>query len=316
MKNFSLLFGFLIIAPFTTAFQAQAQDLQFNRYHTQDEINQFMRDEATKYPSLVKFKILGKSEQGREISYVIIGKHASAPALYYNGTHHGDEWSSTESILGLIDYLLNHQSDSTVSALLSSYNFYIQPLVNPDGHAAQDRMDPEGRDPNRDYAWAGRSEQDSFKIPVIVLVKQLMDQIKPRAAAAYHSGIEEVLWSWCYTDQATPDADLLTEITKTTATAMGFDRYMQSYFDYETDGEFIDYAYMKYHTTALTFEVSEIKTPPASDLAGIVQNSIRGALAFATAIQNVDLGLVKPHANAYEQARSTWKHSTAAVRLE
>jgi hypothetical protein len=147
-------------------------------------------------------------------------------------------------------------------------------------------------------------------------VKNLMDQIKPRAAAAYHSGIEEVLWSWCYTDQPTPDADLLTTITKTTAEAMGFDRYMQSYFDYETDGEFIDYAYMKYHTTALTFEVSEIKTPPASDLADIVANSIKGALAFATAIQNTDLGLVKTHGTEYQSARRTWKHSTAAVRLE
>jgi predicted deacylase len=310
MKTVLIFFG-LFAASFT-----QAQEIHFNQYHTQDEINQLMRDEAKNHPELVKFAVLGKSEQGREVSYVAIGKKAGAPALYYNGTHHGDEWSSTESILALMDYLVVHANDPTISSLLSSYTFYLQPLVNPDGHAARTRTDPHGRDPNRDYAWSGRAETSSFKVPVIALVKKLMDQIKPRGAAAYHSGIEEVLWSWCYTSQKTADANLLLQITKKTAEAMGFDRYMQSYFDYQTDGEFIDYAYMKYNTIALTFEVSNAKTPAVSQLNEIVQNSVKGAIAFAQAIQDTDLGLIRYHATDYERARSTWTHSPFPVRLE
>jgi len=315
MKNGLALFGILFLSFGVN--QASAQDIQFNRYHTQEEINQFMRDEAAKYPKFIQFKILGKSEQGREVSYVMIGTRPGAPAFYFNGTHHGDEWSSTESILGLIDYLANHAFDAKVSALLNSYTFYLQPLVNPDGHFAQNRMDPHGRDPNRDYSWSGRSDADSFKIPVIVLVKNLLAEIKPRAAAAYHSGIEEVLWSWCYTNNATPDASTFLQITKKTAQAMGFTRYMQSYFDYVTDGEFIDYAYTQYHTTALTFEVSTVKTPAAADLPAVVQRSILGAMAFIEAIQDKDLGLIPSKGNSeYEAAKRTWTPSADPVRLE
>jgi len=307
-----LIFLFLIF--FGT--QTHAQDLQFNRYHSQDEINQFLRDEATRHPDLVHFTVLGKSKEGREISYVAVTKTPGTPALYYNGTHHGDEWSSTEAILGLIDYLVTHKDDANIDGLLKAYTFYLQPLVNPDGHAARTREDSLGRDPNRDYAYAKRSEAKSFKVPEIALVKKLMDQIHPRAAAAYHSGIQEVLWSWCYTSKGTPDADLLEQITQKTAESMGMNRYMQSYYDYPSDGEFIDYAYMKYHTVALTFEISDDKPPPAADLAAIVQNSIRGALTLATMIQNKDLGLIHVHPGQYLRDRLNWTPSHEALRLE
>jgi hypothetical protein len=294
-----------------------AQDLHFNAYHTQEEINLFMRNEAMKYPNLVHFQILGSSKQGREISYVTVGTRTDAPAIYFNGTHHGNEWSSTEGILGLIDFLVTHAADPAISAYLNSYTFYLQPLVNPDGHAAQDRMDSLGRDPNRDYSWSGRADANSFKVPEIQLVKKLMEQIKPRAAAAYHSGIEEVLWPWCYSSQATSDASTLLQITKETADAMGFNRYMQSYFDYVTDGEFIDYAYFKFHTTALTVEVSTIKIPPASDLAPIVDRSVKGALAFVKAIQESDLGILPKRSTFdFERIRSQWTPSTESIRLE
>jgi hypothetical protein len=289
-------FQFFVFAWVTSfvgfSFQAKADDLTFTSYHTQPQIAQFLRSEAQKYPSLVTFKVLGSSRQKREIAYVTVSNKAlgSVPALYFNGTHHGDEWSATEGILGLIDYLVTHRADPQVAGLLDHYAFYLQPLVNPDGHIAKTREDSQGNDPNRDYSFPDQSDADSFKLPEIQLVKSLVDQIKPKAAAAYHSGIEEVLWSWCYESAGAPDKALLSNMGAITAKAMGFDRYLQSYDDYATEGEFIDYAYMKYGTVALTFEVSVIKTPPASQLAGIVKNSITGALAFVNAISKVDSG--------------------------
>jgi predicted deacylase len=134
-----------------------AGDLTFNRYHTQDEINSYMSQEAQNHPDLVQKKTLGTSAQGREISYVIVAKGTPSQSIYINGTHHGDEWSATESTLALIDYLISNKDTPEVSQVLTNYAVYIQPLVNPDGHQAKTREDSFGNDPNRDYSFSGDS---------------------------------------------------------------------------------------------------------------------------------------------------------------
>ena len=275
-----------------TAAAPSSTGLSFAQYHSQADIHAYLTSMATQHPDFVSFATLGSSRQGREIAYVVVSNKdaATVPALYFNGTHHGDEWSSTESILGLADYLIVHRDEPAVSAILNAYAFYLQPLVNPDGHLARTREDSTGTDPNRDYSYPGRTDAASFKVPEIKLVKDLVDRIKPRAAAAYHSGIEEVLWSWCYTGTPSTDDALLSSSGRIAAEAMGFDRYLQSYDDYASTGEFIDYTYSKYGTLALTFEVSTVKTPAATQLAGIVQNSIKGALAFVDAVAQADAG--------------------------
>jgi predicted deacylase len=278
-----------------TISSAMAGDLTFDRYHTQDEINQYMIQEATSHPDLVQRKQLGTSAQGREISYVILAKGTPSQSIYINGTHHGDEWSATESVIGLIDYLIAQKDTPEVSQILSNYAIYIQPLVNPDGHQAHTREDSFGNDPNRDYSYPQRTDANSFKTKEIQLVKSLVDQVHFRAAAAYHSGIEEVLWSWCYTSKSTPDNSLLINLGKTVAEAMGFDRYLQSYNDYATTGEFIDYAYMKDQTMALTFEVSTDKTPDVSELQSDVDRSIKGAMAMMQTVHLADLGQIDLH---------------------
>lgn len=259
--------------------------LDFDRYHTQEEIGAYLREVADENPTLAKFHILGESDEGREIAYLTLTKGSEAlPAIYFNGTHHGNEWSSTEGILGLVDYLLAHRDEPDVSELLTRYVFYLQPLVNPDGHFHKTREEVHGKDPNRDYLYPGAAEGSKFKTKIIPLVRQLADSRKFVAAAAYHSGIEEVIWPWCYTGNASGDADRFHTLAKAAADAMGYSRYLQSYYDYATNGEFIDYLYMTQGTYALTFEVSQALTPPASQLDFVVKRSIDGALAFVRAL--------------------------------
>jgi predicted deacylase len=212
------------------------------------------------------------------------------PALYFNGTHHGNEKSSTESILGLIDFIVENRNEPTVSEILDHYSIYLQPIVNPDGHALHSRMDSVGRDPNRDYSFPERDEQDSFKIQDIRLVRSLVDQVKFRAAGAFHSGMEAILWPWCFTPQRNAENDTFYTLSKITAGAMGISRFTQSYSDYPTRGEFIDYVFMAHGTLALTFEVSPEPTPPATRLAYYVQRSVKGSMAFMRAVMALDRG--------------------------
>jgi predicted deacylase len=282
LRKFSLLSIFVCSALFA---------IDFTSYHTEDQINQYLKDMTQQNPALVKFYTLGYSDQNREIDYITLTKgNEQLPAIFFNGTHHGNEWSATEGILGLIDYLLTHKDDADVSALLTQYVFYLEPMVNPDGHHNQTREDINGADPNRDYDYPGAAAGSQFKTKIISVMRKLIDSRKFRAAAAYHSGIEEVLYSWCYTSDPTKDNDLLYTFAKTAATAMGMNRYLQSYDDYETEGEFIDYAYMTQGTFALTYEVSSAYTPDVSELPAVVTRSIDGAMAFIKAVSQYDNG--------------------------
>lgn len=285
------LLGLLLWIMFSTVGWA----LDFRHYHSQDEINKYMARLQAEHPGLVRFKLLGYSQHGREVNYLVISKNdpETVPAIYLNGTHHGDEKSSTETVLGLADFLVNNQRLRDVSEFLENYAVYLQPLVNPDGHAANSRYDDMGRDPNRDYAYPERSEEDSFKSPTSRLVKELTDKVRFRAALAFHSGMEGVLWAWAYTPHQAPDHDAYLTLAKVTALAMGMPRFMQSHGDYPSRGEFIDYVYMAHGTLAMTVEVSNDPTPPIRILGAVVRRAIAGAMAFMLSVQALDHGVLK-----------------------
>ncbi len=283
--------AFILLAVWL-AWALPAQALDFDRYHSQEDINSWMRQMARQAPELVRFHTLGYSEQGREIAYVVIAKGdpETMQSVYFNGAHHGNEKSSTETVLGMIDHLIAKRHDPEISKLLESYAFYLQPVVNPDGHALNMRGDARGRDPNRDYSFPERHEDESFKLGPVKLVKELTDRVRFRAAAAFHSGMEGVLWPWCYAPQRAADTDTFYTISKISAEAMGMSRYLQSYRDYPTRGEFIDYMYMSHGTLALTIEVSNEGNPPERLLTGYVRRAVLGALTFVHSVMLLDEG--------------------------
>jgi hypothetical protein len=71
---------------------------------------------------------------------------------------------------------------------------------------------------------------------------------------------------------------------------MNFAIYQQSYDDYPTEGEYIDYAYWKNHTLAATFEVSLVKAPSLASLAGVVGGASKGTVAWVQAVSDHDNG--------------------------
>jgi hypothetical protein len=250
---------------------------------------------ASALPAIATYKVLGQSGQGRDLPYLIINAtcQASPPAIFANGTHHGDEPSSTEAVLAIPEYLLRRSTtDASVRSLLQTYAFYVMPLVNPDGFTLPlpTRENAAGLDINRDYSYPGRSDADSFKTVEAGLVKGLQEGVGFHAAIACHSGAQEVLWPWCYTGDATADDSFFTAAGQKTAQAMNFAIYQQSYDDYPTQGEYIDYAYWKSHTLAATFEVSSAKRPSEASLAGVVDTACKGTVAWVQAVNDRDQG--------------------------
>lgn len=282
------LLGVMLIGMHSTPLSA----LTFNRYHTQGEINDYLVAKSEQYPDLVETRTLGKSRLGRDINYAIIKPrdHRQRKAIFLNGTHHGNEKSSTEAVIGVMDYLLANQNKPNVRDLLNTFTFYILPLINPDGHAANSRTDSRGLDINRDYSYPLRRSEYSFLTESSQLVRTLMEQVKFRAAIAYHAGMEAILWPACYTGSPPTHLALFRTLSKRTAEAMGFDRYLQSYQDYPSEGEFIDFAYSTYGTLAITMEVSEEPTPRENALPLIIDKSIKGSLAYIQGLRDYELG--------------------------
>ena len=269
--------------------------ISFAAYHSQQEIADYLGAVASALPAVAQYKVLGQSAQGRDLPYLIIDATCQArpPALFANGTHHGDEPSSTEAALALPDYLLRRSTtDASVRSLLQTYAFYVLPLVNPDGFASNTRENADGLDINRDYSYPDRSDADSFKTVEAHLVKGLQESVGFHAAIAFHSGAQEVIWPWCYTGAVTADDSFFTAAGQKTAQAMNFAIYQQSYDDYPTTGEYIDYAYWRSHTLAATFEVSIAKAPSKDLLAGVVDSACKGTLAWAQAVSDRDKGSV------------------------
>ncbi|SMF76663.1 M14 family metallopeptidase [Pseudobacteriovorax antillogorgiicola] len=274
--------GFLFWSPVTNG-------IQFNRYHDVSYINRYLHQVARHHPH-VSIHRLGLSTEGRPIYYVLITKSRApdTPVIYVNGTHHGNEKASTEASLGAIDYLSRKHRNIIIDRLLKKYVFLVHPLVNPDGHAANSRLGANGIDPNRDYP-TPFSRSEPFQLRETKLVSSLMKKYRFKASAALHSGIEAVLWPWGSSKIASNHAEVFLNLGRVVAQAMKVEKYQQSYHDYKTTGEFIDYAYKVYGTYALTLEVSEEASPSPEKLPLVVSRSVKGLIALAYGLDRVEL---------------------------
>ena len=257
-------------------------EISFDAYHSYEEVIGYLLGVAAAEPEIASYSVIGPTVEGRDLGVLVIDATGvdDPPAVFLNGAHHGDEHPSTEALLAFVDHVLRNRDDADVADALDHFAVYVLPIVNPDGFVVPSRMNADGVDVNRDYSWPTADAGVGFDEPETLAMKQVIDDVGFYGAAAYHAGSAEVIWPWCYTGDPTDDDATLISIGTATAQAMGFDRYMQSYDDYPTTGEFIDYAYWATGTLAFTVEVYDEKHPDASLLQGIVDPVVDGTIVY------------------------------------
>lgn len=235
---------------------------------------------AHHYPSMARFQSLGKSLQGRQLGMLVLSKSTdpNAPVIYFNGAHHGNEKITTEVVMALAEFLLRNNNKVRVDHILRSYRIALQPVVNPDGFVANSRFNAQGIDVNRDYNTPGKT--DRFKTPESRAVRDFLKKEKVVAAAALHSGQEAIFWPWCDSPKASENDAQFRKLARAVAGKMETKRSIQSYFDYKTDGEFIDFAYANSGTYALTFEIAKQKNPGQTLIPSLLQRSVDGLAYF------------------------------------
>ncbi|XP_060805191.1 carboxypeptidase B [Amyelois transitella] len=112
----------------------------WNHYHTLEDIYQWLADVATKCNKECELLTIGKSVEDRDIYAMVFQKNVKRKVIIEAGVH-GNEWIAIEFATYLIDRIVNRNS-SGFSAM-NSFNWYIVPIVNPDGFAythSKDRL--------------------------------------------------------------------------------------------------------------------------------------------------------------------------------
>ncbi|TKR60303.1 hypothetical protein L596_027568 [Steinernema carpocapsae] len=113
-----------------------------NEFHTVEEIHDYLRALASKFQSSVQLFSIGKSTKQRDQLGVKIGNSGREKrSIVLNGCIHAREWLSCASMLFIISELTANAH--AYQDILNKLDFYIIPVLNPDGYTyswTDDRM--------------------------------------------------------------------------------------------------------------------------------------------------------------------------------
>ncbi|HEX6250475.1 MAG TPA: M14 family metallopeptidase [Gemmatimonadaceae bacterium] len=113
--------------------------ITFDRYHTMDVMYAWMRRWAERHPGIVDVYEVGRSFEGRPILQMTLtnkatGAATTKPAAYFEGGRHSGEITGSESVLWLMQHLIEgYARDPRIKQLLDTRAIYLRPQNNPDG---------------------------------------------------------------------------------------------------------------------------------------------------------------------------------------
>ena len=268
-----------------------AQTRLWDSYPTYEAYVSTMYAFATSYPNLCQIVDIGTTLGGRKLLAVKISDNVntaeSEPEVLYTGTIHGDETTGFVLLLRLIDTLLsNYGSDTRITNLVNNEEIWICPNTNPDGTyyggnstvSGARRANYAGYDLNRNYP----NYDGSLNTGPIQTETNLMMAFANAhhfvLAANYHGGAELVNYPWDYTYTLHPDNNWWVSVSLVYASSVqahGPSGYFTTVNDngitngaawYVIGGGRQDWMNYRAYCREVTIEISEDKTPAASEL--------------------------------------------------
>jgi len=179
--------------------------LDMSRYHSHDRMKALLMGLETRYPSLCKLHVIGKSVQGRELFALQITdkvgqRELGEPRFKFVANMHGNEPVGRELLIGLAQYLLvNYHHDSRVTSLVDSTDIYLMPSMNPDGFASaregdcngvHGRANHNGQDLNRNFPDQFNGEPSHAQPETRAIMAWITDVTQPNfvLSANFHGG--------------------------------------------------------------------------------------------------------------------------------
>lgn len=135
----SICWLLLLLCAVTNRVNSEWEDFDFSKYHHYDDIQSLFAHYSELFPDIAQVGSIGKSENGRDLSYIRISDNASIaeqgePKFKYVANIHGNEAIGRELVVYLTQYLLeNYGADQRVTNLVDNTDIYLMPSANPDG---------------------------------------------------------------------------------------------------------------------------------------------------------------------------------------
>ncbi|KAI0406657.1 hypothetical protein F4802DRAFT_89992 [Xylaria palmicola] len=212
----------------------------FDAYHAYADHVRYWAALQAALPANSELIVAGTSFEGRPIQGIHLwgkGGKDSRPAIYFNGNVHAREWITSMVVEYILYQLVTryNKRDKLVQKVLDNYDFYVLPVVNPDGFVYTQTTDrlwrknrqtrsnatAVGTDINRNWSvgWGGdgssptpSSETFSGFAPLdtpeaaalAALAVRLRDRRGVKLYVDWHSYAQVILLSYGYTCTAFP----------------------------------------------------------------------------------------------------------------
>ncbi|KYN06380.1 PREDICTED: carboxypeptidase B-like [Cyphomyrmex costatus] len=216
----------------TTTMQAELEGrkghrMEWTSYHEINDIYNYLDYLANTYPDVCSVQHIGNSIEGQPLVVLRIsnGKNKNAPAIWIDGGIHAREWISPAAVTYIIDYLVENSD-------VSGTDYYILPVINPDGYRYTFKYDRlwrknrrkgvvcSGVDLNRNfgYRWGGKGTSKDmchetypgskpFSEPETKAIQNFFENSLAnfKAYVSFHSYGQYILYPWGYDQCLPPD---------------------------------------------------------------------------------------------------------------
>ncbi|MEO0080564.1 MAG: M14 family zinc carboxypeptidase, partial [candidate division WOR-3 bacterium] len=191
-------------------YQQQAT-VELQAYHTYPQVCSIMNGLALVHPEICRLETLGFSAGNRPIPALKVtespGIESGRPVIRLIGAHHGNEKISTEITLAFMQLLGDsYPTNQQVRALVDTREFWIIPILNPDGHVANRRTNDALVDLNRDYGYEWEVYSSPFTQPETRALLYHAELHPPTLEFAYHSSASYCNYLWDNTPVDPPDS--------------------------------------------------------------------------------------------------------------
>ncbi len=286
--------------PFRKEWLQGDMDLFSNRFISTDDVYRQLGELEKNFPNLATLSSFGKSVENRDLLVMRISaltladaQEKQLPVVFYTGCHHAREHLSVEIPLRFARFLLeNYGKNPDITRLLETREFYVAPLINPDGHKHDYQDGLRGRmwrknrsrnaggsfgvDLNRNYGYqwgtGGSSTNPTsdvfmgphpFSEPETQAVKLFVDaQPRMKTLISFHTFSELVLYPWGHSYDPVGDKlgfkEDLPVFEKMARDMAAWNKYtpQQASDLYIASGDTTDWAYGQHRIFAFTFELS------------------------------------------------------------
>ncbi|KAK2148302.1 hypothetical protein LSH36_503g01028 [Paralvinella palmiformis] len=212
-------------------------ELNTSRFYNVSEIHEWLEEVAVVCGASCQIIDIGTSYEGRPLKVIKISRDGEQRRrIWLDGGIHAREWLTPAVMTYFVDKLINEDGvDPEVTELRDAFDWYIHPVVNPDGYDyswTTDRMwrktrspnpgDCVGTDPNRnfDFMWGigsndtcsqvyqGPSAESESEISSYTdFMTTIGDSVD--LSISYHTYGEILVLPWAYSTVEPPDiADL------------------------------------------------------------------------------------------------------------